>query len=186
MAGREVLAARITKKPNQNTNTQKERPHHLDQESKHTPEKQTKKKQKQTNINWTNRVTSRRARLSPRTKEEENQKKGKNATTNKHVTIIRSRTRRGGPTSDHPFTPSHTAPLGGGKPGDGPARLALCLCLYVLRSLVTTPDVRRARTCISLTNRTPQPTFGKCLRCRVLVQVQWDATHCSSKLPPGP
>ena len=144
-----------------------------------------KNKQKQT-INWTNRVTSRRARSSPRTKEEENQKKGKNATTNKHVTIIRSRTRRGAPTSDHPFTPSHTAPLGGGKPGDGPARLALCLCLYVLRSLVTTPDVRRARTCISLTNRTPQPTFGKCLRCRVLVQVQWDATHCSSKLPPGP
>ena len=143
-------------------------------------------KQKQTNINWTNRVTSRRARSSPNKRRRKPKKKGKNATTNKHVTIIRSRTRRGGPTSDHPFTPSHTAPLGGGKPGDGPARLALCLCLYVLRSLVTTPDVRRARTCISLTNRTPQPTFGKCLRCRVLVQVQWDATHCSSKLPPGP
>ena len=183
MAGREVLAARITKKPNQNTNTQKERPHHLDQESKHTPEKQTNKN-KQTS---TGPIESQADGLDRRrTKEEENQKKGKNATTNKHVTIIRSRTRRGGPTSDHPFTPSHTAPLGGGKPGDGPARLALCLCLYVLRSLVTTPDVRRARTCISLTNRTPQPTFGKCLRCRVLVQVQWDATHCSSKLPPGP
>ena len=73
MAGREVLAARITKKPNQNTNTQKERPHHLDQESKHTPEKQTNKN-KQTS---TGPIESQADGLDRRrTKEEENQKKG--------------------------------------------------------------------------------------------------------------
>ena len=73
------------------TRIQKERPHYLDQESNHSP-------QKQTNINWTNRVTSPRARSSLRTKQEEekrenththkkrkkNTQRGENATTNKH------------------------------------------------------------------------------------------------------
>ena len=137
------------------TRIQKERPHYLDQESNHSP-------QKQTNINWTNRVTSPRARSSLRTKQEEEKrqnthtnkrkrkkkphKEGKmQQQTNTQITALRSRTRRVAPATDHPFSPSHAA-FGGGKPGDGPARLALCLCLYVPRSLVATPDVRRART----------------------------------------